>query len=238
MGAKKSKFVKFLIILAGIVFLLTAVFLMGRYGWKLGGFDACEHAGITSVEVKNDTVRITGFYPGSAPEGFCGYYSQEQDGTLYVGFRFSLIFGIFESGNIDITIPVQGEIREVVLKTGIETYPIWTAQRGMVPLADSGVYVKLERNDVVFITMSYEGSSGGMRNADFSALETGEYFRMDNDIMAASMEAGKPVPFTVTAKDAEGAVLASGIFSFDANVGNMFLIVTSNNEIVIGEGHE
>lgn len=31
--------------------ILTAVFLAGRYGWKLGGFRACQGAGITSVEV-------------------------------------------------------------------------------------------------------------------------------------------------------------------------------------------
>ena len=30
---------------------LVLIFLIGRYGWKLGGFRACESAGIESVAV-------------------------------------------------------------------------------------------------------------------------------------------------------------------------------------------
>ena len=41
---------------------------------------------------------------------------------------------------------------------------------------------------------------------------------MDNDIMMVSKEADTPVPFTITVKDASGAVMASGEFSFDANM--------------------
>ena len=32
-----------------IAVVLIAIFLVGRYGWKLGGFGACQGAGITSV---------------------------------------------------------------------------------------------------------------------------------------------------------------------------------------------
>ena len=78
-----------------IAVILTAFFLAGRYGWRLGGFRACQGAGITSVEVGETAVHMTGFYPGSFPEGFCGYYAREPDGKLYVGFRFSAVFGIF-----------------------------------------------------------------------------------------------------------------------------------------------
>ena len=89
---------------AGIVLLVLAavlagLFLAGRYGWKLGGFRACQGAGITSVEVSEKAVHMTGFYPGSFPEGFCGYYAQEQDGKLYVGFRFSAVFGSLVTGD-------------------------------------------------------------------------------------------------------------------------------------------
>ena len=97
-----------LIVLLSIAVILTAVFLAGRYGWRLGGFRACQGAGISTVEVSEKSVRITGFYPGSFPEGFCGYYSEEREGTLYVGFRFSAVFGFFETGDFDITIPVLG----------------------------------------------------------------------------------------------------------------------------------
>ena len=118
---------KVFIILLTIVVVLTAVFLAGRYGWKLGGFRACQGAGITSVEVSETAVHITGFYPGSFPEGFCGYYAEEQDGKLYVVFQFSAVFGFFETGDFDIIIPVKGEINEVILKTRLNEASLWHA---------------------------------------------------------------------------------------------------------------
>ena len=115
-------------VLLVIAVILTVVFLAGRYGWKLGGFDACQGAGITSIEVSETAVHITGFYPGSFPEGFCGYYAKEQDSKLYVGFRFSAVFGLFETGDFDITIPVKGRINEVILKTERNETLLWNDQ--------------------------------------------------------------------------------------------------------------
>lgn len=134
MSAKRSRSVPVRIaaVLAAAVIVLLAVFLIGRYGWKLGGFNACQSAGISSVEVTEGSVRLTGFCPGSFPEGFCGYYAEERDGTLYVGFRFSAVFGSFETGDFDVTIPVKGEISEVVVKTGTTEYPVWGAGNGPV----------------------------------------------------------------------------------------------------------
>ena len=111
-----------------IAVVLIAIFLAGRYGWKLGGFRACQSAGITSVEVREQTVHITGFCPGSFPEGFCGYYAEERDGKLYVGFRFSAVFGLFETGDFDVTIPVEGKIDEVIMKYGENESVVWNAQ--------------------------------------------------------------------------------------------------------------
>lgn len=119
---------RILIILLAVVVTLTAIFFAGRYGWKLGGFRACQGAGIDSVEVTENAVHMTGFYPGSFPEGFCGYYSEEQDGKLYVGFRFSALFGFFETGDFDITIPTEGDIDEVIIKTDMVETSIWNAQ--------------------------------------------------------------------------------------------------------------
>ena len=124
----KNNMKRILIIPLAVVVTLTAIFLAGRYGWKLGGFRACQGAGITSVEVSQTAVHITGFYPGSFPEGFCGYYSEEQDGKLYVGFRFSALFGFFETGDFDITIPTEGDIDEVIIKTDMVETSIWNAQ--------------------------------------------------------------------------------------------------------------
>ena len=230
---------KVFIVLLTIVVVLTAIFLAGRYGWKLGGFRACQSAGITSVEVREQTVHITGFCPGSFPEGFCGYYAEERDGKLYVGFRFSAVFGFFETGDFDITIPVKGEINEVSLKTRMNETILWRTQIGFLPQSEQyGVYVKLERNDVYSLSMSCENFGGGMHNADFTAIESGEYIFMDNDIMNASKEAGAPVPFSITAKDADGRIVASGEFRFDATAEKMYLTVTADGRIVEDKDYE
>ena len=115
-------------VLLVIAAVLLMIFFAGRYGWKLGGFQACQGAGITSVEVEEKAVHITGFYPGSFPEGFCGYYAEEQDGKLYVGFRFSAVFGSCETGDFDITIPVKGQIDQVLLKTRMNETLVWNGQ--------------------------------------------------------------------------------------------------------------
>ena len=212
---------------------LAAVFLAGRYGWKLSGFRACQGAGITSVEVNEKSVHMTGFYPGSFPEGFCGYYAKEQGGKLYVGFRFSAVFGFFETGDFDIIIPVKGEINEVILKTSMNEASVWNAQTGFPSQSEQyGVYVKLERNDVYSVSMSYDGFSGGVSHADPTAMDSGEYCFMDNDIMMVSKDADAPVPFTITVKDAGETVVASGEFYFDASTGKMYLTVTADGRIV------
>ena len=224
---------KTLTVLSVIAVILTAIFLAGRYGWKLGGFRACQGAGITSLEVSDTAVHMTGFYPGSFPEGFCGYYAREQDGKLYVGFRFSAVFGFFETGDFDITIPVQGEINQVILKTSMVETSVWNAQASFLPQSEQyGVYVRLEHSDVYSVSMAYESVGGGMYNADFTAIEGGEYFFMDNDIMIASKEADAPVPFTITTKAADGSVVASGEFSFDADMEKLYLIVTEDGRIM------
>lgn len=219
---------KVIISIAAAVFLLLAVFLAGRYGWKLSGFNACESAGIESVEVGENAVRMTGFYPGSFPEGFCGYYAKEQDGTLYVGFKFSAVFGFFETGDFDITIPVKGNIRQVVIKTRMNEYPVWDAENGFLPQSEQyGVFIRLEPNDVYQIFMSYSGFSGGTGVTP----ESGEYIFMDNAIMMAAKDADAPVPFQITVRDADGNLFATGEFSFDAKVQRMYLTVTADGQI-------
>lgn len=110
------------VITAALVFVIA---LAGRYGWKLAGFAACESAGIEEVEVTDGQVKLKGFYPGSFPQGFLGYHAEQKGETLYVGFKFSGLFGIFETGDFDVTIPVEGAVSQVVVKTGNNEYPVW-----------------------------------------------------------------------------------------------------------------
>lgn len=111
--------------LAAVLAVLAAVWLAGRYGWKLRGFDACQSAGIERVEVTDGQVTLTGFDPGSFPEGFVGWYAEQNGDRLFVGFRFGALFGAFETGDFTITIPTQGTVNEIYIKTGQNEYQIW-----------------------------------------------------------------------------------------------------------------
>lgn len=81
---------RILITLLVIAVILTAFFIAGRYGLKLGGFRACQGAGIDSVEVTENAVHMT--------------------------------------GDFDITIPTEGDIQEVIIKTDMVETSIWNAQ--------------------------------------------------------------------------------------------------------------
>ena len=95
-----------LTVVLAVAAVLAAVFLAGRYGWKLSGFRACQGAGIDCVEVDEKAVHITGFYPGSFPEGFCGYYAQEQDGSGRTNCIITAKFQLAQTGAPGIS-PVQ-----------------------------------------------------------------------------------------------------------------------------------
>ncbi len=114
-------------IIITLLLLMFAIFLIGRYGWKLRGFNTCESAGIEQIKITENNVHIDGFDPSSFPNGFIGYYAKQDDEKLYVGFKFSLLFGWFETGNFSVDIPVEGEIKEVIMKTKNNEYSIWNA---------------------------------------------------------------------------------------------------------------
>ena len=222
------------------VILLIAVFAAGRYGWKLLGFRACEEAGVESVEVSETTVTVKGFCPGSFPEGFCGYYAEEQDGTLFVGFRFSAVFGFFKTGDFEVSIPTRGEIRKVVLKTGLAERTIWTAESGassggLPSEADTpagldgfGVYVKLERDDASSVALQADSFTKVCENADGSLLKAGEWIFTGNDIVQLTKEENSSVLFTVSAHDADDTLLGEGTFLYDVTQEKLYVTISED----------
>ena len=229
---------KILLCAAVLVFI---VFLIGRYGWKLFGFAACESAGIENVEVSADEVKITGFYPGSFPRGFLGYHAEEENGILYVGFKFSGLFGIFETGDFNITIPVKGEIHEVIITTKNYEYPVWPELGSTVDLPtdpetgafEDGLYVLLERSDVHSVNWHFESRSGGITSADHSAMNTGEYLYLDNDIQWAAGNLERPVPFMLVFADSSGATIAQANMVYDPENPVLIVTLTSDGKILV-----
>ena len=226
-------------VLTVLALLVIAVFLVGRHGWKLFGFAACESAGIQNVEVSANEVKITGFYPGSFPRGFLGYHAEEENGILYVGFKFSGLFGIFETGDFNITIPVKGEIRQVIIRTKDHEYPVWPESGGTEDLSagpergafEDGLYVLLERSDVYSVNWHFESRSGGITNADHSVMNTGTYLYLDNDIRWAAGNLERPVPFMLAFLDGEGNTIAQANMVYDPE--NPVLIVTLTSDAKI-----
>ena len=123
-------------IFIAVILVLSAIFLIGRYGWKLGGFRSCESAGVAQIQVEEDHIRILGFYPGSFPQGFLGYYAKQEGSTLYVGFKFSSLFGLFETGDFDITIPTKGTVTHIVVKSGQQEITVWPKEETLTDEAE------------------------------------------------------------------------------------------------------
>lgn len=117
---------RILLCLLCLLVVLAGVFAAGRWGWKLFGFRACQSARIDNIEVTENAVLLKGGYPGFFSKGFLGYYAEEEDGVLYIGFRFSDVFGIFETGVFDITVPTQSQITQIYIKTRSEETEIFT----------------------------------------------------------------------------------------------------------------
>ena len=228
---------KILILLLCIAAMLVAVFMIGRYSWKLGGFNACETAGIEQVNVEEDHVRIRGFYPGSFPTGFLGYHAEQVDHTLYVGFKFSALFGIFETGDFDITIPTKGTVTQIVVKSSEHEYTVWPKEDEFfvteAEATENGIYVRLERSDVYFVSWYFENKSGGMTNADGTALKVGKNIYLDNDVFYAASNLERPVPVMLTFSDKEGKTIAQANLSYHPESPVLTAALTADARILV-----
>lgn len=104
---------------------LAIIWICGRYGWKIVGFNACEGSGIEQVKVTEQEVSINGFYPGSFPRGCVGYVYKQKGDCLYFGVNYSSVFGAFENGQFEAHIPVSEEIHQIYLVSNSDEYLIW-----------------------------------------------------------------------------------------------------------------
>ena len=78
-----KKIIKIILVIAIVI---STVFVMGRYGWKLTGFKLCQNSLIYDVQVDENRVTMKGRDANFIPRGFVGYYYEIEDNCLYIGF--------------------------------------------------------------------------------------------------------------------------------------------------------
>ena len=91
-----------------------------------------------------------------------------------------------------------------------------------------GVYVKLERDDARLIAL-YGGSfSKVCEAADGSPLKAGKWFFTGDDIVQLSKAENRSVLFTVSARNADDALLGEGTFLYDIARGKLYVTISAD----------
>lgn len=90
-----------------------------------------------------------------------------------------------------------------------------------------GIYVKLERDDAHSIALHGGSFTKVCENADGSLLKAGEWFFTGDDIVQLAKEENGPVPFTVSAHDAEDTLLGEGTFTYDITQEKLYVTISA-----------
>ena len=106
--------IKALIVIVVILIALLLLLTNSKHMWSMFGVCFCENPEIiyvTSVtkNAKEKTFTLQGGTTSSAKK-YAGYTYYEQDGNIYVGLKYNLLWGYEnEAGNFNITIPYEGD---------------------------------------------------------------------------------------------------------------------------------
>ena len=92
----------------------------------------------------------------------------------------------------------------------------------------SGVYFKLERGDVSSVALHGGSFTKVCENADGSLLKPGEWIFTGDDIAKLAEEKNASVLFTVSAHDADDALLEEGTFLYDAAQKKLYVTISSD----------
>ena len=91
-----------------------------------------------------------------------------------------------------------------------------------------GVYVRLKRKDAGSIALHGGSFTKVCENADGSLLKAGEWLFTGDDIVQLSKKGNCSVPFTVSARDADGTLLGEGTFLYDTAQGKLYVTVSED----------
>ena len=91
-----------------------------------------------------------------------------------------------------------------------------------------GVYVKLERDDASSIALHGGSFTKVCENADGSLLKAGEWIFSGDDIVQLSQKDNCSVLFTVSAHDADDALLGEGTFLYDVAQEKLYVTISED----------
>lgn len=121
------------IIILIFIILQFIVFCIGKFGWKLFGFDMCENPStllIETVYVTDENVHIIGHTFNSA-SSYVGYTYKIKDNVLYVGIKQNLLIGFTERYG-GYSFSIKGDFKtidSIYLVNKEEEKCIWTAEK-------------------------------------------------------------------------------------------------------------
>lgn len=81
---KESAMKKFIKVIMIIVAVLFIIFLLGRFGWKIGGFDACQNAGIPVKDEIDEVIMKTRMGERTVWNAYTGFISQSEPYGVFV----------------------------------------------------------------------------------------------------------------------------------------------------------
>lgn len=81
---KESAMKKFIKVIMIIVAVLFIIFLLGRFGWKIGGFDACQNAGIPVKDEIDEVIMKTRMGERTVWNAYTGFISQSDPYGVFV----------------------------------------------------------------------------------------------------------------------------------------------------------
>ena len=81
---KESAMKKFIKVIMIIVATLLIIFLLGRFGWKIGGFDACQNAGIPVKDEIDEVIMKTRMGERTVWNAYSGFIAQSEPYGVFV----------------------------------------------------------------------------------------------------------------------------------------------------------
>ncbi len=217
-----------LLVLDGLMILaiLAAVFVVGRIGWRLIGFAACDtDVTVDRAEIVNGHAIIEGWVDSGR---FLGETTQEKNGFLYVGIKSGKWLGVLpgDPTAFSLSIPVSDETLQIWLKAGGSERLLYQHQSYLAE--DQGVFLRIEDGGIGWLELAYADEAMEMNAAD---MTPGVFTKWHSDLAETAAREGRDMAFTVNVFNTSGDQIWSEDCIFGANCGRMELTVRPDGTI-------